>query len=171
MCCGLLLSALGDALLVWETQLLSGMGAFALAHVAYLAALGGRPRAWRRGALCAAAAALYVRSACGGARGLLAALLPLYAALLAAMAWRALARGGAAAAGGLLFLVSDAILGYSLFSGPVPHRQVSAESRARARADRTDMIGDRSFQVLVMSTYYLGQLGLALSALRVPAAA
>lgn len=119
---GLALSALGDALLVWPQHFVAGMAAFAAAHVAYIAALG-----WARRA-AALGGALYLSTACflvltptpAGLR----ALVPPYAMLLATMAWRGVARGGAAAVGGLLFLVSDAILGYSLFSGPVPYQQV-----------------------------------------------
>ncbi|KAJ8721132.1 hypothetical protein PYW08_006597 [Mythimna loreyi] len=140
---GLALSALGDALLVWPQHFVAGMAAFAGAHVAYILALG-----WaRRRAL--AGAALYAATLCflgcvsppAGLR----ALVPAYALLLATMAWRGVARGGAAAAGALLFLLSDALLGYSLFGGPLPHKQV-----------------------LVMATYYLAQLGMTLSALRPP---
>ncbi|KAF9796932.1 hypothetical protein SFRURICE_016600, partial [Spodoptera frugiperda] len=138
---GLALSALGDALLVWPQHFVAGMLAFAAAHVAYLAAFrGGRRAAWLGAALYCGAAA-YVRALAPPAG--LRALVPLYALLLASMAWRGAARGGAAAAGALLFLLSDAILGYHMFGAAVPHAQVA-----------------------VMSTYYLGQLGIALSALQ-----
>ncbi|XP_075981964.1 lysoplasmalogenase TMEM86A [Anticarsia gemmatalis] len=143
---GLALSALGDALLVWPQHFVAGMAAFGAAHVAYLAAFGFRRRA------AATAAALYLATAAFlrllSPPGPLRALVPGYALLLATMAWRGAARGRKAAAGALLFLVSDAILGYSLFGGPVPYKQV-----------------------LVMSTYYLGQLGIALSALEAGAEA
>ncbi|XP_041969342.1 lysoplasmalogenase-like protein TMEM86A [Aricia agestis] len=147
VCAGLALSVAGDALLVWdgEAQLALGLGAFAAAHVAYLCAFGWRPRRWRRGALLLAAAA-----AVGAALRPPEALAPAvraYALLLAAMAWRGTARPGRQRAGALLFLLSDAVLGYSLFGGSVPYKQV-----------------------VVMSTYYLGQLGIALSALDPPPA-
>ncbi|XP_069362401.1 lysoplasmalogenase TMEM86B isoform X1 [Maniola hyperantus] len=140
VCAGLALSALGDALLVWPQHFVAGMAAFAAAHVAYLCAFGLRPRRARLGAALLGGALLYawLVRAPGALRPLVAA----YALLLSAMAWRGAARPGAQRAGALLFLLSDAILGYSLFAGPVPHAQV-----------------------LVMSTYYLGQLGIALSAL------
>lgn len=170
MCCGLALSALGDALLVWPAQLPAGMAAFAGAHLAYLAALGWRGAGVGGGAACVAAAALYVHLCCAGARGVLGALVPGYAVLLTLMAWRAAAGGGAAAAGGALFLVSDAILGYALFTGPVPHRRVSRPpAPAPPRPPPRPAPASRSrvvLQVLVMSTYYLGQLGIAVSALR-----
>ncbi|CAH2088420.1 unnamed protein product [Euphydryas editha] len=142
---GLALSAAGDALLVWPQHFVAGMAAFAGAHVAYIRAFGLRPRAYGAALALLAAAALYVRAV--PAPGALRALVPAYALLLAAMAWRGAARAGYQRPGALLFLLSDAILGYSLFAGPVPYKQM-----------------------LVMSTYYLGQLGIALSALEQPRA-
>ncbi|KAJ8728481.1 hypothetical protein PYW07_006177 [Mythimna separata] len=137
---GLALSALGDALLVWPQHFVAGMAAFAGAHVAYIGALGWARRAAGAGAALYGATLCFLASVAPPAG--LRALVPAYALLLATMAWRGVARGGAAAPGALLFLLSDALLGYSLFGGPVPYQQV-----------------------LVMSTYYLAQLGLALSAL------
>ncbi|KAM3955458.1 lysoplasmalogenase TMEM86B [Aphomia sociella] len=147
--CGLLLSALGDALLVWPQHLAAGMAAFGGAHVSYVAAFRLRGDAAALGALLYLAAARYVLELRPPAA--LRLPVPAYAALLATAAWRGAAaaarRPGAAraagAAGAALFLLSDALLGYALFAGPVPHRDV-----------------------LVMSTYYLGQLGIALSVLR-----
>lgn len=137
MAAGLALSAAGDALLVWPQHFVAGMAAFAGAHVAYIAAFGATPRAPVAGAALYAAALAYARAV--PAPGGLRALVPAYALLLATMAWRGLARG---VRGALLFAVSDALLGYSMFAGALPH----------ARA-------------LVMSTYYLAQLAIALSAL------
>ncbi|XP_045778685.1 lysoplasmalogenase isoform X2 [Maniola jurtina] len=140
VCAGLALSALGDALLVWPQHFVAGMAAFAAAHVAYICAFGLRPRRALLGAALLGGALAYARLV--PAPGALRPLVPAYALLLSAMAWRGAARPGAQRAGALLFLLSDAILGYSLFAEPLPHAQV-----------------------LVMSTYYLGQLGIALSAL------
>ncbi|XP_053616481.1 lysoplasmalogenase TMEM86A isoform X2 [Plodia interpunctella] len=152
ICCGLALSALGDALLVWPQHFVAGMAAFGAAHASYIAAFGVRCDA--RGAALVLYAATLAFLTLLKPPGALAVLVPLYGILLATMAWRGVARlrrrgarapdaaAAAAAAGALLFLLSDAILGYSLFGGPLPHKQV-----------------------LVMSTYYLGQLGIALSAL------
>jgi hypothetical protein len=53
-----------------------------------------------------------------------------YGALLAAMAWRAAARGRRAALGAALFLLSDAALAYSLFAGPFPYKQVRTASHS-----------------------------------------
>lgn len=143
---GLALSALGDALLVWPQHFVAGMAAFALAHVAYLGAFGFQGRSLGTAALLYALTGFFYTRL--SPPGPLRFLVPVYSALLATMAWRAAARSRAAGAGALSFLVSDAILGYSLFGGPVPYKQV-----------------------LVMSTYYLGQLGIALSALEARASA
>ncbi|XP_063538023.1 lysoplasmalogenase TMEM86A [Cydia strobilella] len=150
---GLALSALGDALLVWEQHFAAGMAAFALAHVAYMCAMRARAAKRRAGLLLYAGAAAYCAAVTPPPA--LAVAVPLYAVLLVSMAWRALRtlplpentcpRSYAAPAGALLFVLSDALLGYSLFRGPLPYRRL-----------------------LVMSTYYLGQLGLALSALLPP---
>lgn len=142
---GLALSALGDALLLWPQHFVAGMAAFAGAHVAYIAALGWARRAAALGGALYGGALLFVWRVAPppGLRAPVA----LYALLLATTAWRGAARGGPAAVGALLFLLSDTLLGYGLFGGPVPCQQV-----------------------LVMSTYYLAQLGLALSALRPDAA-
>ncbi|KAJ0172441.1 hypothetical protein K1T71_011591 [Dendrolimus kikuchii] len=140
---GLALSALGDALLVWPQHFVAGMAAFGGAHLAYLAAFRLRPRRPALAVALYAATGAYLRLLAPPPA--LAALVPLYSALLATMAWRGVARGGAAAPGALLFLFSDAVLGYSLFGGPVPYKQW-----------------------VVMSTYYLGQLGIAWSALETP---
>ncbi|CAH2055572.1 unnamed protein product, partial [Iphiclides podalirius] len=149
VCAGLGLSALGDAALVWPQLLAAGMTLFGCAHVAYIMAFGLRPRKSLLALASAFVAALYVRSFRAGALAPLTPVVHTYAALLAAMAWRGAARPGPQRAGALLFAFSDAVLGYSLFGGPSPYRQTEYGS-----------------QVVVMSTYYLGQFLIALSALQ-----
>ncbi|XP_013144177.1 PREDICTED: lysoplasmalogenase isoform X2 [Papilio polytes] len=139
---GLALSALGDVALVWPQMLAGGIILFGAAHISYIAAFGLRPRRAGLGALAALAAALYVRTLRPAALKPFTFLVHVYAALLAAMAWRGAARPGPQRAGALLFALSDGLLGYSLFGGSLPYKNV-----------------------LVMSTYYLGQLLIALSAL------
>ncbi|XP_043852539.1 lysoplasmalogenase [Dromiciops gliroides] len=138
---GLLCSALGDVFLIWPSQFLLGMAAFALAHLFYLGALG-----WVlvRPVLLGPVAAVF-----GLYLGLLQLHLPsalrlpvaAYVAVLALMLWRALARGRCAALGGLFFSISDAVLAWDTFVGPLP------PGRA-----------------IVMVTYYAAQALLALSA-------
>lgn len=141
VCVGLALSALGDALLLWPQHLVSGMAAFGAAQIAYATAFG------CRGASRSVAGALYLATAlfvwAVAPPVALRAPVALYGALLATMAWCGAARGGHARTGALLFLVSDAALALRLFEAPpLPHHHV-----------------------LVMSTYYLAQLAIALSAL------
>ncbi|CAH0397668.1 unnamed protein product [Chilo suppressalis] len=102
------------------------------AYAALLAAM-----AWRglaRGGYSAPGAMLFLLSDAVLAHALfngpvpyerLAGAVPAYAALLAAMAWRGLARGGYSAPGAMLFLLSDAVLAHALFNGPVPYERVS----------------------------------------------
>ncbi|CAG5057821.1 unnamed protein product [Parnassius apollo] len=142
VCLGLALSALGDAALVWPRLLVAGMALFGAAHVAYVAAFGLQPFQPALAAACALATTLYVTTLHAGP---LTLAVHVYSALLATMAWRGACRRGPQRAGALLFAFSDAVLGYSLFGGPVPYKQV-----------------------IVMSTYYLGQLLIALSALQHP---
>lgn len=171
---GLALSALGDALLVWPQYFVAGMAAFAAAHLAYISAFGWGASRPLTGAACYAATGYFLTLLAppGGLR----VLVPLYGLLLATMAWRALAQArgrrlrsvhAAAAAGALLFLLSDAFLGYSLFGGTVPYRRVSVATPAPRPAPRSPLTF-RMSQVAVMSTYYVGQLGIALSALDPP---
>lgn len=129
---GLALSALGDALLVWPQHFVPGMAAFAAAHVAYISAFGWGASWPQAGAACYAVSGYFLSLL--APPGALRLLVPLYGLLLATMAWRALAQArgrglrsgrAAGAAGALLFLLSDTILGYSMFGGALPYSQVS----------------------------------------------
>lgn len=128
---GLGLSLLGDVLLMLPQGLfVPGLIAFALAHLCYIAGFAGGTRP----AMLALPAVLMAVVA--GAN--LAALWPhltadmqlpvsVYVVLIGAMASLALARwrsrlpgGGQAAAGALLFLLSDSLLAWDRFAGPLP---------------------------------------------------
>ncbi|XP_039366075.1 lysoplasmalogenase-like [Mauremys reevesii] len=127
ICWGLMFSSVGDACLVWPHLFLLGMVAFALAHVCYIWALGLRPaRPWLLLLLALGWAGAYATlwpclggpyvPAVGG-----------YSALLAAMAWRALARPPphlAVATGSLLFMASDLVLAWDHFCAPVPQARL-----------------------------------------------
>lgn len=136
---GLLCSLLGDVALLWPREgFLPGLLAFLLAHLAYLV-LFGRSRPRPRGAQRVLPALAYAAIAAavlwhlwpGVPAGLRVPVLAYVGALggmaaLAASAWlgargspaQALARRGAL--GGLLFMLSDAILATNRFAGPVP---------------------------------------------------
>ncbi|KAI5631230.1 yhhN family domain-containing protein [Phthorimaea operculella] len=158
---GLSLSAVGDALLVWPQYFVGGMGAFALAHVAYIAAFGWRPLAplVAMPAFMGLGCYLWVVRA----TGLLRILVPVYALVLVTMAWRGAARAQrvetaiSAGVGGALFLLSDAALGYSMFEHPLPHSQDTACSNTHCRIARS--VGA---QYLVVETAISARVGGAL---------
>ncbi|CAK1542426.1 unnamed protein product [Leptosia nina] len=143
---GLGLSAIGDALLVWPQYFLPGMGAFAVAHIAYILAFGWKPQSYLTLYVIYEGVSLYIQAICPPAS--LSVLVQGYALLLTTMTWHGIVRKGIQRYGVLLFLISDAILGYSLFRGTVPYKQV-----------------------IVMSTYYSGQFFIAMSALQRPQSA
>lgn len=155
---GLLLSAAGDILLeLGPERFLLGVGAFFLAHLAYIAAFVSAEKRWR---LFAAVPALmlgllvFPRLLPGLERQGLYLPVLVYTLALCAMMWRALARLGpvataslyAGALGATAFALSDSLLALDRFApegAPVP--------------------GVR-YAILVL--YWLGQLGIALSASR-----
>ncbi|WBQ02551.1 lysoplasmalogenase [Kribbella sp. CA-293567] len=120
----LLASAAGDLLLETELQL-AGMAAFAAAHACYLAVFLSRPheRSWRvlaaYGALWAALIAVLSRDL-GAQRVPVAA----YALLLTATAIASRWHSPRSGAGGLLFLVSDALIALRLAGRDFPGRGV-----------------------------------------------
>jgi uncharacterized membrane protein YhhN len=127
---GMALSGLGDvALLGPEGWFVPGMGAFAAAHACYITALardgaarGVRPRA------AAGYAALWVVLISVLWRGLGSLRVPVaaYSLLLVSMAVLASGRNHRAAAGGALFVVSDALIACSLAGVNAVPRQESA---------------------------------------------
>jgi uncharacterized membrane protein YhhN len=129
ICVGLLCSLAGDVLLMLpRDRFVAGLGAFLLAHVCYIGAFSSPagPRAtWRVGipfVVLLAVLLLLLLPHVGGLR------LPatIYGAALVGMAWQAAerwhaARGSgpaAAAAGGALFIASDAALAVDRFVAP-----------------------------------------------------
>lgn len=83
-------------------------------------------------------------------KGVLIVGVPLYCTLLLTMGWRANARLEGvqnlpkllAAFGGIFFIASDALIAFNMFYSTIPH-----------------------VDFLVMSTYYIAQLGISLSVL------
>lgn len=133
---GLTMSWCGDVALMWPDQgFLPGLVSFLLAHVCYLVAFsrGTRWLAWPQAAVAYALVAAAVLGALWpGVPAALRAPVTVYVLALAAMAaqaagqWHA-QRGTAwaglalrAAAGGALFLISDALLATNRFAAPLP---------------------------------------------------
>lgn len=150
---GLLFSLLGDVLLEWPANLfVFGLGAFLIAHLAYLVAyLGDSKRLAPLALLLALAIAgsMFTLLANSGLGDLL---LPvaLYSLTIGSMLWRAVARLGnsdiatssawLATGGALLFVLSDSLIGINRFVAPF----------------------DGAHHVIILS-YWLGQLGIAAS--------
>jgi uncharacterized membrane protein YhhN len=146
---GLVLSLVGDVLLMVPANLfVPGLGAFLAAHVAYVVALwllGVTPGGLLVGLFIVTLGAILVgRRIVLGARAADAALavpVTAYLAVISAMVVSALGVGSFfAVVGGLLFYVSDAVLGWTRFVTDFPRSRV-----------------------VVMSTYHLAQVGLVLA--------
>uniref|UniRef100_A0A1I8FVA9 lysoplasmalogenase n=1 Tax=Macrostomum lignano TaxID=282301 RepID=A0A1I8FVA9_9PLAT len=145
---GLLLSALGDAALVFEDGFLAGVASFAAAQLCYTLAFGMQPPSRRLGCFMAAAGSLIYACIIPSVHGLsLRCIGLLYTCLIFTMLWRASARlnSGAwtsvsALLGAVLFVASDLSLVIDKFLVPLP-----------------------AAHAFVMATYYLAQLGIALS--------
>ena len=149
---GLMFSVLGDILLAWPEDLfVFGLSAFLVAHLAYLKAY---LVDCRRLALLPLAVALIAGVSLLGvmaSSGLGELLIPVcvYALAISAMLWRALARLGTqvpkksamlAAAGALIFVVSDSLIGIDRF-----------------------VIKFSAAPYLIILFYWLGQWGIAAS--------
>lgn len=150
---GLIFSLVGDVLLAWPGDLfIFGLGAFLFAHLAYLKAYFSD---CRRLALLPLVLALGVGAILLSiliSHGLGELLIPVvvYALVISAMLWRALARLGSevpkrsawlAAAGAVSFVVSDALIGINRF-----------------------VLAFEAAPYLLIATYWLGQWGITASA-------
>ncbi|NWD70833.1 lysoplasmalogenase [Pseudomonas gingeri] len=150
---GLIFSLLGDVLLAWPGDLfVFGLGAFLVAHLAYLKAYLGD---CRRLAPLPLLLALLIGAGLLGilmSKGLGELLIPVtvYALDISAMLWRALARLGSdvpkrsallAAAGALTFAFSDSLIGIDRF-----------------------VVKFAAAPYLIIIAYWLGQWGIAASA-------
>lgn len=128
---GLVFSLVGDVLLAWPADLfVFGLGAFLLAHLAYLSAYLSDSRRLAPLALAFAASTAAGMFGVLTSAGLGPLLVPvaLYALTIGAMLWRALARIGTAgvparsarlaAGGAALFVLSDSLIGIDRFVMP-----------------------------------------------------
>ena len=152
---GLVFSLAGDVLLEWSPELfVFGLGAFLLGHLAYLVGYLGDSKRFAPVALLLAligGGSMFATLYSAGLGGLLIPV-ALYALVISAMLWRALARTLAtgisrrsawlAALGAALFVVSDSLIGINRFVSPFPEARY-----------------------LIILTYWLGQWGIAASAM------
>lgn len=154
---GLLLSALGDVLLeISDATFLFGLVAFLLGHVAYIVAFVQDCRRlcpWRAVAAYAYGALAFAFLLATGDLGAMTVPVLLYVIVITSMLWRAASRvdapgvlafsARAGLIGALFFVASDSILSFRMFGTPIN-------------------LGG----LAVMATYWLGQLGIALSAMQ-----
>lgn len=124
---GFVFYAAGDALLLDKHRFfLHGLVAFLLGHLLVTAGLlrGGAPHPL--GLVAGGAVAVAMTAALWpGLRPVLRVAVPVYGASLAALLWAATAQGPWATLGAALFVLSDAILGWNRFRGPVPGGDLS----------------------------------------------
>ncbi|XP_054719969.1 lysoplasmalogenase-like protein TMEM86A [Uloborus diversus] len=148
---GLFFSCIGDIMLIWPCCFTWGMLSFAIAHLLYISAFGMKPLNPMAGMVCATAAVAGVALLINGCQGPYVILVPVYTFLLMIMVWRAVARVQlfedlwtwtklCSCGGGILFAISDFLLGMNMFHSPLPYANM-----------------------LIMVTYYAAQLGIALS--------
>ncbi|WP_371355422.1 lysoplasmalogenase [Pseudomonas chlororaphis] len=150
---GLLFSLLGDVLLAWPADLfVFGLGAFLVAHLAYLKAYTSDCRRLAPVPLLLALVAGAALLSLLISHGLGPLLVPVivYGLAISAMLWRALARLGSnvpkrsaqlAAAGAVAFVFSDSVIGISRF-----------------------VVAFNAAPYLIILSYWLGQWGIAASA-------
>ena len=150
---GILLSVVGDVALLGNTKraFLVGLGAFLLAHVAYVIAFLGAavwsPHVAIVAVVMTISSTILLRLTWKGAEGMHAATIA-YAVVISAMVVSAWAMVGGpsslalfAAIGSVLFYVSDSSLALNLFRKPIPH-----------------------VAFLAIGVYWIGQLGIAIAA-------
>jgi uncharacterized membrane protein YhhN len=150
---GILLSAVGDVALLWHSKraFLVGLGAFLLAHVAYVVAFLGvavwSPHVAIVAVVMAVSSFLLLRAIWKGAAEIRGATIA-YAVVISAMVVAASATIGGplplalfAAVGSVLFYISDSSLALNLFRKPIPH-----------------------VAFLAIGVYWIGQLGIAIAA-------
>ncbi len=147
---GLLFSLVGDILLMLPSDLfIPGLLAFLGAHISYIAAFTSQHPtgvwSWLVLLIIAAYAGFFYwifrHQMSADRRSYLPIAIGVYCAALTLMVWRALMHGNpVASAGGLLFLISDSLLGWNRFVSPF-----------------------RWAEIAIMSTYVAAQYLLALS--------
>lgn len=159
---GLVFSGIGDILLVWAKMFfIHGMISFGIAHILYIRAFGFPPLQLRNlpGFLLCLFPGLYIYYVCyPGLKGILVTAVFIYGLVITTMLWRAIScvqnqikdnglcrwTRTSACFGATMFYISDNLIALNKFCFPIPW------SRA-----------------LIMTTYYAGQMGIALSAFNI----
>lgn len=149
---GLLLSATADVVI--SLHFIAGVAVFLLAHIAYIIAFlqdSRKPFLWRAVLSFGYGVLVIIYLMTAGDLGALAVPIMLYAIVITTMLWRAAARVGAPEIsersawsgflGAAFFVLSDTLLIIKMVVGPIPFEGF-----------------------IVMLTYWLGQLGITLSA-------
>ncbi|XP_029441054.1 lysoplasmalogenase [Rhinatrema bivittatum] len=147
----LLLSAAGDVCLLWTDLFLHGMALFGLAHLLYILAFGLRPLHLHFFLPLAMLGGAFYAFLLPYLQGPLVYATGAYTALISGLTWRALTRARrtpygrswahiSSAVGAIIFMVSDSTLAVDRFCFLLPHAHL-----------------------IVMVTYYLAQLLIALS--------
>lgn len=148
---GMAFSCLGDALMVWKHRLfLHAVAAFAVAQFVYLLAFGLRPTSLKTGFVCSLYSMSLYWVLYPQLKGIMTIFVAIYSALIMGMCWRAITRlqvdelwkwnNMCACGGAVLFAISDTLIAVDKFYTPIIYRRA-----------------------LIMSTYYLAQLGIAMS--------
>ena len=156
---GLVFSCVGDIFLVWKhSYFIHGMIAFGIAHILYIRAFGFKPLNLLMGLCCILPGFAMYYVLYPGLKGIYVPAVFLYGVVISAMMWRTVScvqnqieENGlcrwtrmSACLGAALFYISDNIIALNKFWVPIPG----------ARA-------------LIMTTYYAGQMGIAVSAFNI----
>ncbi|XP_028145798.2 lysoplasmalogenase-like protein TMEM86A isoform X1 [Diabrotica virgifera virgifera] len=148
---GLIFCCIGDALLVWNQYFDLGMLAFMIGHLQYIMAFGFKPLQVPLATVLFTLGTMVVFYLLPDLYGVFSFGVPIYIFIITTMLWRAIARVQlfedlwtwsklCTCAGGILFALSDLLIGIDRFKFNIEYAQV-----------------------LVMSTYYAGQFGIAVS--------
>ncbi|CAH2005024.1 unnamed protein product [Acanthoscelides obtectus] len=155
---GLIFCCIGDALLVWNQYFDIGMFAFIIGHVYYILAFGFKPLNLPLGLVLYLLGLLVVLYLLPDLPGIFLVGVPVYILVITTMLWRAVARVQlfedlwtwsklCTCAGSILFALSDLLIGIDRFKFNIEYAQI-----------------------LVMSTYYAAQVGIAVSVVDATAA-
>lgn len=148
---GLIFCCIGDAFLIWHHYFDVGMLAFIVGHVYYISAFGFKPLNLPLGIFLYFLGTIVTLYLLPDLHGVFIVGVPIYVLVITTMLWRAIARVQffedlwtwsklCTCAGGFLFSLSDLIIGIDRFKYNIDYAQV-----------------------LIMSTYYAAQVGIALS--------